>query len=155
MVRRNRRHLWRQNLQLMSRTLTFLWAPWCVSKGINLQRPQAGSSEVFPAHSKSKTPLLPIRLRITQKIATVSSLLHMYNAAQCLSVTSLQMSIYVTLSHCNLGWLNMRSSVQGMIRLPRFGFWLHYWLGCKYSVGNSSNYIKGLLWETGQNVQSN
>ena len=31
---------------LASGIFGFLWAPGCLSKGINLQRPQAGSSEV-------------------------------------------------------------------------------------------------------------
>lgn len=87
---------------LVSGTSGFLWASGCLSKGINLQRPQAGSSEVssglhvqrLPPHSSG--PVL-------QNTTVISSLPHWCSAAPCLSLTGLQVCIRVSLLHHNMG----------------------------------------------------
>ena len=79
----------------------FPWAPGCLSKGITFQRPQAGSSEAAYSLNVRWLPFSPIKPHITQK-TVVSSFLLLGNAIH-LSLQGLQMPIYVSTSHCNVG----------------------------------------------------
>lgn len=142
-VRREGRQLWRHNLQSVSGTNTFLWAYGCFFKDINLQRPQAGSSEVSSCLNVQVTPLSPIRPPLIQKITGISLFLYLYNALQFLNLTVLQMSIYISLSHGKMG---------GEV-VERLGCHQTAWVpilpslltGMQVLQDNGNTYIKGLL----------